>query len=292
MSSLSVMTWNVRYFGHGSGGVRASDRWMRKMAWVLAGRPEIPDVIALQEVEDGSLRGGREPQLGRFVTFLHEALHAHRRTERFSALYFPAHRYTFGETSLFTTGLATLVSDAHRIEHHNATAPYDITHVRWRGMHPLKQRRVAAHVRIRPRGGPAVDVVNVHLSLPAFFEERGPHRIPHRMGHGTNQLVEVENLLGWLGELPTGPKVVLGDFNSAPDSPAHRRLVAGGLVDAWGGRAVDGGTASFLHLRMHIDHLFATPTVSWSQVRAHSLDHGPFRGLSDHAPKTGRLRIT
>jgi endonuclease/exonuclease/phosphatase family metal-dependent hydrolase len=291
MTSLSVMTWNVRYFGHGSGGVRASDEWMRRMAWVLAGRPEIPDVIALQEVEDGSLRGGRDPQLARFVGFLHEALAAHHRPERFTALYFPAHRYALGETSLFTTGLATLVSDAHVVEAHNAEAPFDITHVRLRGMHPLKQRRIAARVRIRPHGGSPIEVINIHLSLPAFFEERGPHRLPERMGFGTNQLVEVENLLAWLDDLPSGPKVVLGDFNSEPGSPAHRRLVQGGLVDAWDGRVVDGGTASFLHFRMHLDHLFATPSVSWTRVLAHSVDHGPFRGLSDHAPKTGTLEV-
>jgi endonuclease/exonuclease/phosphatase family metal-dependent hydrolase len=286
------MTWNVRYFGHGSSGIRASDRWIRKMAWVLAGRPEIPDVVALQEVEDGSLRGGREPQLARFVHHLHEALAAHRRPERFTALYYPAHRYAFGETSLFTTGLATLVRDVHRIEQHNAGEPHEITHVRFRGMRPLKQRRIAAHVRIRPRHGHVpIDLVNVHLSLPAFFEERGPHRIPRRMGHGTNQLVEVENLLGWLDRLPSGPKVVLGDFNSEPGSPAYRRLLEGGFRDPWGGHAVEGGTASFLHLRMHLDHLLATPSVSWSRIRAHSLDHGPFRGLSDHAPKIGRLRV-
>lgn len=287
MGALSVMTWNVRYFGHGSGGVRASDGWMRKMAWVLAGRSEIPDVLALQEVEDGSLRGGSEPQLARFVGFLHEALAAHHRSERFVALYFPAHRYVLGATSIFTTGLAILVSDTHPIVTHNADAPHDITHVRWAPMERVKQRRIAAHVRVRPHGGEPVDVINVHLSLPAFFEERGPHRIVARMGFGTNQLAEIENLLAWLERLPPGPRVVLGDFNSAPGSPVLARLAAGGLVDA--GPVVDGGTAAFLHLRMHIDHLFATASVSWSGVCAYSVDHGPFRGLSDHAPKTGRF---
>jgi endonuclease/exonuclease/phosphatase family metal-dependent hydrolase len=113
------------------------------------------------------------------------------------------------------------------------------------------------------------------------------------MGDGSNQLAEVGNLLEWLAPAAERPVVVVGDFNSRPGSPAYARLVDAGLVDAYATHADEPGpvaTAEFLHLRMHIDHLFSTPAVRWTDVRAHSVDHGPFRGLSDHAPKLGRVR--
>jgi endonuclease/exonuclease/phosphatase family metal-dependent hydrolase len=292
---LRVMSWNVRYFGHGSSGLRASDAWMRRMAWVLSAQPELPDVVALQEVEAGSLRGGHAPQLDRFVDLLHHSLRANGRLDRFEGLYFPAHRYSFRERALMTTGLAVLVRDTCAIRDVSAA---EITHVRLRAMTRLKQRRIAARVRIVPkrgRGGPPVDVVNTHLSLPAFLEV-GPHRVPHRMGYGSNQLAEVDNLLAFLRSRGDHPTVIAGDFNSRPGSPAYARILDAGWVDPYAhGRthleheAV--GTAGFMHLRMHIDHLFSRPSMRWSSIHAHSVDGGPFFGLSDHAPKVGVLRL-
>ncbi|MEQ1503383.1 MAG: endonuclease/exonuclease/phosphatase family protein [Myxococcota bacterium] len=275
---LRVMTWNVRYFGHGTHGLRASDAWIRRLAWVVAGLPTVPDVIALQEVEHGSLRGGAAPQLGRFVDHLHAALAANRSSARFDARYFPAHRYG----RLYTTGLAVLVSDRHPID---AADAREITHVRWAPAARWKQRRIAARVTLRPHGASRpLHLVNTHLSLPAFFEV-GPHRLPDRMGHGSNQLAEAEALLG---QLPDGDTdvIVVGDFNSAPGSPVYDRLTAR-LVDPY--RGADAETAAFLHRRMHLDHLFSSPSVRWDGVEAYSVDAGPFRGLSDHAPKIGRL---
>ncbi|MEZ4234976.1 MAG: endonuclease/exonuclease/phosphatase family protein [Myxococcota bacterium] len=291
MSEVRVMSWNVRYFGHGSNGLRASDAWMRRMAWVFAAQPELPDVVALQEVEAGSLRGGQQPQLDRFVALLDEALAAQHRAERFTGLYFPAHRYAVGERALMTTGLAVLVRDSLEVGEVQAA---EITHVRL-AINRFKQRRIAARVQLAPKGGgPGFDLVNTHLSLPAFLEV-GPHRVPHRMGYGSNQLREIDNLLDFVGR-PARPTVVAGDFNSRPGSPAYARMVEAGFVDPYAaGRTPEEheavGTAGFLHLRMHIDHLFSTPGLVWPSIEAHSVDGGPFQGLSDHAPKTGVLAL-
>ena len=88
--------------------------------------------------------------------------------------------------------------------------------------------------------------------------------------------------------------VVVGDFNSLPGSPVYDQLVGAGLVDAHA--EVSGrtplslcgvGTASFMHLRMHLDHVFSSRAVRWRGLDSADLDHGPFAGLSDHAPKVG-----
>ena len=178
------MTWNVRYFGHPSGGLRATDPSIRRLAWAVAGQAALPDVIALQEVESESLRGGGGgSQLDRFAARLAEALEGHRRATRYTAHYFPAHRYALGSAALYTTGLAVLVRDGLDVE---AASPREITHVRVRGFARLKQRRLAVHVRVRqPGSAHALDLFNTHLSLPAFLEV-GPHRVHSRMGHGTN----------------------------------------------------------------------------------------------------------
>lgn len=295
MREVSVMTWNVRYFGHGTNGLRAQPHWMRRIAWRLAGQPEVPDVIALQELENGSLRAGPEPQLERFLELFNAALTHHRHRKRYAGLYFPAHRYQVGKTSFYTTGLAMLVSTGFTIEAHNAERPHDITHVRLKRMARLKQRRIAAHVRLRTPGGAPLDVFNTHLSLPAFFEV-GP-MLPKHMGSGSNQLAEAENLLAVL-ESAQERTIVMGDFNSAPGSPVYERLVEAGWIDAH--RAVSGlavdelrqhGSASFLHYRMHLDHVFSSPALRPVRLAAHSIDAGPFRGLSDHAPKVGHFEI-
>ena len=232
------------------------------------------------------------PQLDRFAVKLNDALSANHHDERFVGHYFPAHQMAFAGRRWMTTGLAVLVRTTCEVD---AAAHTEITHVRVAGTERFKQRRIAAKLRIRPRSGAPFDFVNTHLSLPAFFEV-GPHRVPHRMGFGSNQVAEVDNLLDWIDHDPNEPLVLVGDFNSMPGSPAYARLTAAGLVDAYAaGRdpvEVEATqTAAFLHLRMHIDHVFSTPAVRWREVRAHPVDGGPFGGLSDHAPKEGTLQV-
>jgi endonuclease/exonuclease/phosphatase family metal-dependent hydrolase len=294
------MTWNVRYFGHGAKGLRASAGWTGRLARAIASLPDLPHVVALQEVETRSLRAGLapEPQLDRFQALLNAAARAEGHRRRYEALYFPAHRYALPTgPALYTTGLAFLVCDGVEVLQHNALAPFPITHVRPGRLSWLKQTRVAAHLRLAVADG-AVDLFNTHLSLPAFLEV-GPHRVPSRMGHGTNQLAEVGSLLGFMEAHRGGPHAVLvGDFNAAPGSPVYRAIGEAGLVDAqaaFTGRRADAlrpGTARFMHLRMHLDHVFSTPAVRWRRFTQHRVDGaGAFAGLSDHAPKIGRLAL-
>src|SRR5262249_32787145 len=142
-----------------------------------------------------------------------------------------------------------------------------------------KQRRIAARVRVRPPGWTtAVTVCTTHLSLPAFLEV-GPLAVPRSMGHGSNQLAEVERLCDALDTTPPG---VMGDFNSEPGSPAYAAMEARGWVPAPAG----GPTASFLHHRMHLDHLFGSG-VRWGRARVVT----EAEGLSDHLPKIAELTI-
>lgn len=294
MSSVSVMTWNVRYFGHNSRGLATDPQWMRRMAWVLAGLPDLPQVIALQEVEDVSLRGGDEPHLERFLAMFHDALAHHRSDARYEGLYFPAHRYQFGKTSLYTTGLALLVDERTPILSHNAQSPHDITCVRLSRFARLKQRRIVAHAELLLPCGRSLDVYNTHLSLPAFFEV-GPV-LPAHMGEGSNQVREAKALIEAVGPLVGRAVVVMGDLNSAPGSATYGAIAASGLRDLHGATlGADAHrahrSASFLRYRMHIDHIFASSDLGCEAFVAHDIDEPPFMGLSDHAPKRARLSI-
>lgn len=302
MPQLSLMTWNVRYFGHGTGGLLSTKGWLRRVA---DGFAEVaPDVAALQEVEQhASLRGGlsETPQIGRFLEQLNGALAERGSEKRYSALYYPAHRYGIGQRpALYTTGLAVLVSSEVEVVLDNAEAPASITHVRVPALAALKQRRIAAHARLRLRGGQeTLDLFNTHLSLPAFFEG-GPHTVHVRMGHGSNQLREVEALLEvFRSRASSGHAVVMGDFNSRPGSPAWKAMLDAGFVDAYADHrrlspeeSEAKSTAKFMNLRMHIDHVFSTPGLRWVDLDAHGIDDkGPFFGLSDHSPKIGTVEL-
>lgn len=302
---LTLMTWNVRYFGHSTRGARATAAGLKRIAGAIAGLDPTPDVIALQEVEHRSLRGGldTQPQIQRFADALHDALAARGVERRYHPVYFAAHRYELrGVPPLYTTGLAVLVADHVELEHHNAELPHDITHIRVPRFAGFKQRRIAAHVRLRPRGATrSLDLFNTHLSLPAFFHQGFHlHRIAQRMGHGINQLREIEALLRLVDDHAAGDHaVIVGDLNSAPESPTYDALTGAGWVDAYADhhdlapRDLHAtGTARFMHLRMHIDHVFSTPSVRWLDLHAHGIDDdGPFLGLSDHSPKLGTLQL-
>lgn len=295
-STYTLLTWNVRYFGHGLRGLAATRGGITRAARALASLVPLPDLVALQEVESRSLRAGlgEAPQLSRFLDALHTELERLGRPERFTGLHFPAHAYQLaGAPALYTTGLAMLVGPRLVVEADNAGAPHEITSVPKSLFSGFKQRRIVAHVRVRPREGErGLDVFNTHLSLPAFFEV-GPHRVAARMGHGTNQRTEIAALLDVVRAQAAGPAVIVGDFNSAPGTPAWRALVEGGFVDAFQAAHGEGAahaTAGFARSRMHIDHVFSTPDLEWEEVQGFSFGqrHG-FHGISDHTPKVGRL---
>lgn len=295
---MRIMTWNVRYFGHGSRGLRAFNAWIRRVAGAFGSLEVAPDVICLQEVETRSLRAGLlgASQLDRFVAALSDAVP--NRTYR--PLYFPAHRYAIGNgPALYTTGLAVLVCDSVRVLEHNADAPHPVTHVSNGQLARFKQARIVAHVRVE-RDGEPIDLYNTHLSLPAFLEV-GPHRIHSQMGHGSNQLNEVAALQAYIEQTRGGAHAVLvGDLNTAPASPVYDSLIGHGWIDALA--QVTGmvpeeigqtHTARFMHLRMHLDHVFSTPSVRWTDLTAYRVGgRGPFVGLSDHSPKIGHFELT
>ena len=122
------------------------------------------------------------------------------------------------------------------------------------------------------------------------------------MGHGPNQLKEAEALRAFIHERSAGePFVLCGDFNSPPGSPVFNYLVESGLRSAQvelgqvdPARSEPFPTAGFLHLRMHLDHLFSGGGVSWLDLEdTHPFDaaQNRFKGLSDHVPLVGRFRL-
>ncbi len=291
------MTWNVRYFGHGWRGLRATTSHMKRVARGIATLEPLPEAIALQDVETSSLRAGidHRPQLDRFLAHLHQALGDRK---RYRAHYYPAHRYSWsGGPALYTTGLAVLVDDSLDVASHNADDPHDITHRRKGALSGLKQRRIVGHVHLTG-DGIDLDLFNTHLSLPAFRQVG--LQIDRNMGQGGNQLREVRRLLNFVRRRRSAAHaIVVGDFNSAPGSRAYRAMVRDGWTDGFADH-IDHhdevmrtwSTARFAHRRMHIDHVFSTPGVEWIDFEPHTACRGgPFHGLSDHAPKVGTLRF-
>jgi endonuclease/exonuclease/phosphatase family metal-dependent hydrolase len=297
MEPLTLVTWNVRYFGHGTRGLRATEAGFRGVARALAGLPSQPDLVCLQEVETTSLRSGdARPQLERLMDELHAELERRGRSRRYQALYYPAHRYETPWAPIYTTGLAVLVAEPLEILAHNAGQPHDVTHVRFR-WNRIKQRRIAAHARVRSPGGPALDVFNTHLSLPAFLT-RDLYRLPWRMGWGPNQVEEARALLSFVEATRSGPAVLVGDFNSLPGSPTYDALLAAGFADAFPShvppaRLATWSTNGVGALRMHLDHVLHTDGVRWLDFDgSHAFgEPGPFDGISDHVPKVGRLSL-
>ena len=294
---LHFMTWNVRYFGHGTSGMRATAGTMRRAAEAIAGLPHPPEVLLLQEVEgERSLRGGLGEigQADRFRGAVNLALHNAGYSWRYRAHYFPAHRYGGERLAVYTTGLAALIAEDIVVE---AEGVAEITHVRLPALGRFKQKRLVCHLRLRPpgEGAEAVDVFNTHLSLPAFFEgSGGPATVPARMGAGSNQLAEIEAVLAEVAQRRAGEgaAVVLGgDLNSLPGSPVLERLREAGLVDISGVEA-GAGTARFAHLRMHLDHLLGSAALAAEGGPFWAVDDpsGVFTGLSDHAPKLAAVR--
>src|SRR5688572_2895324 len=133
MHPVRLVTYNVRYFGHGTRGLASTATAMGRIAQALAALEPLADVICLQEVETVSLRSNLahpalngETQLERLMGMLHEALHRAGKRDSYEAYYFPAHQYKLSLTPLYTTGLAVIAKRSFRVIHHNAIQPHDI----------------------------------------------------------------------------------------------------------------------------------------------------------------------
>jgi endonuclease/exonuclease/phosphatase family metal-dependent hydrolase len=301
------MTYNVRYFGHATRGVASTRSNVDAVARAIASLDPLPELVGLQEVETGSMRAlrttghwgdGARTQLDLLLERLDVALSAAASPYRYEAFYFPAHRYELlGGANVYTTGLAVLARSDVSVVEHNAHRPHEITH-RPREIR-LKQTRICAHLGFE-RGGERIDLFNTHLSLPAFWS-REFWTSPFRMGFGPNQVREAHQLMNFVhATRQSDAFVVLGDFNALPGSSVDRFLRdEAGLSDAFRAcrpssddEARAFSTAGFMHLRMHLDHLYASSALEWVDLDAtHSFDDvGLFEGLSDHVPVVARCR--
>jgi len=313
MSTLRLMTYNVRYFGHGTKGVMSTRLGLRRIAATLASLKPLCDIVCLQEVEARSLRSSlvtwrprrRRTQLQELMAELDRTMGRLGISERYQAHYFPAHTYRLTkQTALYTTGLAMLVRPRLEIVSHNAGREAgDITHRR--GAKTLKQTRICAHLSLRCAGFGHLDVFNTHMSLPGpfypeFWTAKG------RLGFGPNQLLEAKRLMEVIRYRRRSEHMVLvGDFNSLPGSPVDRWLrEENGLVDALaetkglvGERLRAWSTAGFMKKRMNIDRIYSSPSVTWldfdgsAPLGQAGQPRHRFFGLSDHVPILGRLRL-
>jgi len=304
-----IVTWNVRYFSHAVRGMGSTRSSRRGVAAALAAMDPLPDLVCLQEVEAISLRSrvGRPPrrpdetQIQAFVESLAAEHAARGRDHPYESFYFPAHRYGFLATNIYTTGLAVLVRrDRLAVAGHNADAPEPITHYHRVRIPGAKQTRICAHLALATPRGRRLHLFNTHLSLPTPFA-RGFWEGEERMGHGPNQVEEARKLAATVRRLADGdPFVLCGDFNAPPASPVYRFLTGDlgctGAQESLG--AIDPGnpdghpTAGFLRMRMHLDHLFSGGPVRWVDLEGtHPFGQGPWKGLSDHAPLVGRFEV-
>jgi endonuclease/exonuclease/phosphatase family metal-dependent hydrolase len=309
---MRLVSYNVRYFGHGLKGLASTATSKRRIAGALASMGVapggLPDLVALQEVETRSLRSGVahrgahpvETQLEAFLRHL-GAEFAHQGLKQpYQAWYFPAHVYSVGRVRLYTTGLAVLVnSQTLHVTTHNGQAPYAITHHRSARLKRVKQTRIAAHLELETTHARRFHLFNTHLSLPTpwareFWSQKG------KMGFGVNQLEEARAVCAYAKHTAgDAPYVLVGDFNSAPATPVYQ-LVTGELgltgaqeqlaqIDA---KRADGfATAGFMAMRMHLDHVFGHGVrfTDLEGTRAFGDARSPFHGLSDHVPLIARF---
>jgi endonuclease/exonuclease/phosphatase family metal-dependent hydrolase len=306
MKRVRVITYNVRYFEHGTRGLASTAKAMGRIAVALAHLEPLADIICLQEVETTSLRSNLahpapdgETQLERFMGMLHRALLQAGRRDTYEAYYFPAHTYRFSVTPIYTTGLAVIARRAFHVSHHNAGTPHDIT---YRHIHPvkrLKQTRICAHLRVVHESGIDLDIFNTHLSLPTTLSREFWFE-PRRLGWGPNQVEEARNVAKFVAaERKSERFLVCGDFNALPGSPVYRTLIESGLTDPFAAyyrfdedALVKWPTAGFMNMRMHLDHVFSGGGLEWLDfdgTHRFGQRNGVFRGLSDHVPILGRF---
>lgn len=134
---MRIVSYNVRYFGHGLKGLASTAASKQKIADALAALQPLPELIALQEVETQSLRAGlahkrahpAETQLEAFLRHLTQDFQKRGLVMPYRAWYFPAHVYQLGPIKLYTTGLAILVN-MQRLDviEGNGHRPHPITH--------------------------------------------------------------------------------------------------------------------------------------------------------------------
>jgi endonuclease/exonuclease/phosphatase family metal-dependent hydrolase len=121
------------------------------------------------------------------------------------------------------------------------------------------------------------------------------------MGFGTNQLAEAKAVAEYASvTCKNEPYLVVGDFNTAPMTPVYEYLTREaklrGAQEQLKHFEQSGeekfATAGFMHLRMHLDHIFAHGDLGFVDLEGtHTFGDpkSPFTGLSDHVPLIARF---
>ncbi len=305
---MRIVSYNVRYFGHGLKGLASTAKSKTRIANALAGLAPLADIVALQEVETRSIRAGlahrggaeNETQLEAFMRHLGAQLAAAGSPQTYKATYFPAHAYQLGGVKFYTTGLAMLINTATLgIVGDRVSDPFPITFHSSQRLRKVKQTRIAAHLRLEDKKGRKFHVFNTHLSLPTpwaveFWKQ------DVRMGFGANQLSESKAVLEYAKVTAgTEPFIVCGDLNSAPTSPVYRYFTEQEKLH--GAQAVlkqidpsrpdSFATAGFMRWRMHLDHVFGRGVefIDLDDTHAFGTPKSVFNGLSDHVPLITRF---
>ncbi len=300
---MRIVSYNVRYFGHGLKGLASTAAGKARIARALLQLEPSPEIVCLQEIEDRSLRSAlayrgskqEERQIDAFMRHLGEQAAQLGVKQRWEAWYFPAHRYGVGALSLYTTGLAVLVDTSKlKVIANNREQPHRVTHIASKALQGLKQTRICAHLQLEESSGSRFHVFNTHLSLPSPWQrEFWQQKV--RMGYGPNQLKEAQTLVDYVRDRSAGePLLVCGDFNSAPGTPVYRYLTQ--EAQFTGAQQVltqidpeapgSFSTAGFMRMRMHLDHLFGAKVLftDLNDTCRFGDSSSRFHGLSDHVP--------
>jgi len=307
---VRIVSYNVRYFGHGLKGLASTAKSKTKIACAIARLEPLADVVALQEVETRSIRSGvahrggleKETQLEAFIRHLQTEFERQGRPQPYRATYFPAHVYQLGAVKLYTTGLAMLVnSQTLEVVGNNANEPFPITFHGSERLRKVKQTRIAAQLRLQDKQGRKFHVFNTHLSLPTpWTSEFWKQDV--RMGFGQNQVSEAKAVLQYAQSTAKDePFIICGDFNSAPTSPVYRYLTEqeklhgaqAVLKQIDASKADSFSTAGFMRWRMHLDHVFGhgVEFIDLDGTRAFGDKESTFFGLSDHVPLITRFEM-
>lgn len=301
---MRVVSYNVRYFGHGLKGLASTAGSKRAIAAALSALDPLPDVVSLQEVETRSIRAGvahrgahpDETQLQAFVRHLTDTFHQRGLVMPYSAFYFPAHTYALGPVKFYTTGLAMLVNQQQlQVIADNGQRPHAITHHASPAFKRMKQTRIAAHLHLEDQAGKTFHLFNTHLSLPSWRAKEFWSQ-PGKMGFGKNQLAEAKAVSEFASAVARQePYLLMGDFNTAPATPVYEYLTREAKlrgaqeelkqIDLRRPEAF--ATAGFMRMRMHLDHIFGhggLEFVDLEGTKTFGDPHSPFSGLSDHVP--------
>ena len=310
---LQLLSWNVRYFSHHLRGISSTERNLQLAAQAIASFEPQPDVLALQEIDNHSIRSnvnrfGRQngpngespPQIVRFLEHLNRASVA-RGGHEYEAMFFKAHGHD-AILSLYSTGLAILHRKGLRVVEDNVSSPHEITYRRIQRLARIKQKRICAWCRFADEAGHSFDLFNTHLSLPAFLQRANPET-RRRFGEADNQLYEIQAVLDFIHERANLDRAVLvGDFNAVPGSRVYNHVIGGAtrFRDAFAThfaispdelRGIP--SAGFMRMRFRLDHVFAGPKLNFVEF-PHTLPFSrahPLRGLSDHVPIMGTFTV-